>query len=126
LTSVFSTSSFTVPIVSGSAVSGTNIFAIIRVPGAVMMTAVRRCRASIPNRMYAAMMPPEMWAIPDVITVISSDWVIFGRYGRMVSGASVWPMKMLAATFSVSAPLAFITLRMPQAKKRTTSCMMPK
>jgi hypothetical protein len=28
----------------------------------------------------------------------------------MVSGASVWPMKMLAATFSDSAPLAPITL----------------
>ena len=27
------------------------------------------------------MMPPEMWAIPDVITVISSDSVIFGRTG---------------------------------------------
>ena len=51
-------------------------------------------------------MPPEMCAIPVVITVISSDCVIVGRYGRMVSGASVWPMKMLAATFSDSAPLA--------------------
>ena len=55
------------------------------------------------------MMPPEIWAIPDVITVINSDCVISGRNGRMVSGASVWPMKILAATFSDSAPLAFIT-----------------
>ena len=72
------------------------------------------------------MMPPEMCAMPAVITVISSDSVIFGRYGRMVSGASVCPMKMLAATFSVSAPLAFITRRMPIAKTCTTSCMIPK
>ena len=71
------------------------------------------------------MMPPEMCAMPEVITVISSDCVIFGRYGRIVSGASVCPMKMLAATFSVSAPLAFITLRMPQANSRTTNCITP-
>ena len=51
LTSVRSTSSFTVPIVSGTSVSGTKIFAIISVPGAVMMTAVSRCCASMPNRM---------------------------------------------------------------------------
>ncbi len=44
----------------------------------------------------------------------------------MVSGASVCPMKMLAATFSDSAPLAFITLRIAHAKNRTTSCMTPK
>ena len=72
------------------------------------------------------MMPPEMCAIPDVITVISSDCVIFGRNGRMVSGASVWPMKMLAATLSDSAPLARMKARIIQAKKRTTSCMTPK
>ena len=54
------------------------------------------------------MMPPEMCAMPEVITVMSSDWVMCGRYGRMVSGASVCPMKMLAATLSDSAPLAFM------------------
>ena len=63
------------------------------------------------------MMPPEMCAMPDVITVISSDCVIRGRYGRIVSGASVWPMKMLAATFSDSAPLAPITRFMTTAKQ---------
>ena len=51
-------------------------------------------------------MPPEMCAIPEVMTVISSDSVMRGRYGRIVSGASVCPMKMLAATLSDSAPLA--------------------
>ena len=50
-TSVCSTSSFTVPRVSGISVSGTKILAIINVPGAVMMTAVSRCCASMPNRM---------------------------------------------------------------------------
>ena len=33
---------------------------------------------------------------------------------------------MVAATFSVSAPLARMTNRMPTAKTRTTICMMPK
>ena len=51
LTSVFSICSLTVPRVSGVSVSGTNIFAIISVPGAVMITAVSRCRASMPNAM---------------------------------------------------------------------------
>ena len=41
----------TVPSVSGVSVSGTNIFAIISVPGAVMITAVSRCCASMPNAM---------------------------------------------------------------------------
>ena len=42
LTSVLSTSSRTVPAVSGCRVSGTKIFAIINVPGAVMITAVNK------------------------------------------------------------------------------------
>ena len=71
------------------------------------------------------MMPPEMWAIPEVMTVISSDCVIRGDRA-MVSGASVWPMKMLAATFSDSAPLAPITRFMTTAKSRTTTCMTPR
>ncbi len=49
-----------------------------------------------------------------------------GRYGRMVSGASVWPMKMLAATFSDSAPLAPITLFITTANSRTMICMTPR
>ena len=72
------------------------------------------------------MIPPEMCAIPEVMTVISSDWVMCGRYGRMVSGASVWPMKMLAATFSDSAPLAFMNRRIPTANSRTTNCITPR
>ena len=51
LTSVRSTFSVTAPIVLGTSVSGTSIFAIMIVPGAVMITAVSRCRASMPNAM---------------------------------------------------------------------------
>ena len=43
----------------------------------------------------------------------------------MVSGASVCPMKMLAATFSDSAPLHFITRCITIANIRTTSCITP-
>ena len=64
--------------------------------------------------------------MPEVMTVISSDSVIFGRNGRIVSGASVCPMKMLAATFNDSAPEAFITRRITSANRRTTICMTPK
>ena len=53
--------------------------------------------------------------MPLVITVISSERVRSGRNGRMVSGASVCPIKMLAATFSDSAPLAPMTRVMTQA-----------
>ena len=72
------------------------------------------------------MIEPEMWAMPDVITVISSERVIRGRNGRMVSGASVCPMKIEAATLRLSAPLAPITRLMMMAKARTMSCMMPR
>ena len=51
LTSVRSTSSVTAPMVCGTSVSGTKILAIISVPGAVMITAVSRWLASMPNRM---------------------------------------------------------------------------
>ena len=50
------------------------------------------------------MMPPETCAMPEVMMVISSERVAPARNGRMVSGASVWPMKMLAATLVLSAP----------------------
>ena len=96
------------------------------VPGAVMITAVRRCRASMPKAMYAAMIEPETWAMPAVITVISSERVILLRNGRMVSGASVWPMKMDAATLRLSAPLACSSLFITTAIARTTTCITPR
>ena len=77
--------------------------------------------------MYAAMMPPETCAMPLVMIVINSDFVTSGRNGRMVSGASVWPMKMLAATFSDSAPLAPISAGHARApRKFTINCITPK
>ena len=42
--------------------------------------------------------------MPEVIIVINSLRVAPSRNGRMVSGASVWPMKILAATLVDSAP----------------------
>ena len=75
--------------------------------------------------MYAAIMPPEMCAMPLVMTVISSDFVSFGKNGRIVSGASVCPMKMLAATLSDSAPLAPITIVITHAAARMMICMTP-
>ena len=64
--------------------------------------------------------------MPQVMTVKSSLSVILARNGRMVSGASVWPMKILAATLVDSAPLAPITRNMTQAMARMTTCMTPK
>ena len=72
-----------------------------------------------------AMMPPETWAMPLVIMVISSLRVAFFKNGRMVSGASVWPMKMLAATFMLSAPEMRMVLSMIHAIPRMTICMKP-
>ena len=96
------------------------------VPGAVMITAVSRCRASIPNAMYAAMIEPETCAMPEVMTVISSERVMRARNGLIVSGASVCPMKMDAATLRLSAPLAPISWLITLAKARTTTCMTPR
>ncbi len=72
------------------------------------------------------MIPALTWAIPDVITQRSSDWVIPPRKGRTVRGASVWPMKMEAATFTLSAPLAPMRRVMTTAKALTTTCMTPR
>ena len=75
--------------------------------------------------MYAAMIPPDTWAMPQVITHISSDFVNLFRKGRMVSGASVCPIKILAAISSDSAPLAPITRVITQAKARMKTCITP-
>jgi len=47
------------------------------------------------------------------------------RNGRMVSGASVWPMKTDAATFRLSAPEMRMVLSMTQAKPRMMICITP-
>ena len=56
---------------------------------------------------------------------MSSDFVSEGRNGRIVSGASVWPIKMLAATLSDSAPLAPITRVINHAAPRMMICIIP-
>lgn len=75
---------------------------------------------------YAANTPPAMCAMPPIIMVSSSDWVIFGIYGRTVSGASVWPMNTLAHTLVVSAPDTRITLVIAHAIARTITCITPR
>ena len=72
------------------------------------------------------MTAPDTCAMPLAMIVNSSDSVKPARKGRMVNGASVWPMKMLAATLVDSAPLAPITFCITTAIARTTSCMTPK
>ena len=64
--------------------------------------------------------------MPAVITHISSDCVILFRNGRIVSGASVWPMKIEAATFRLSAPLAPIRRVISFATARTITCITPR
>ena len=85
----------TLPSVAGISVSGTSILA--------MQDGSRRghddggeqvARLDALRDVHAAMMPPETWAMPLVMMVISSLRVALARNGRMVSGASVWPMKM--------------------------------
>jgi hypothetical protein len=48
------------------------------------------------------------------------------RKGRTVSGASVWPMKMEAATSRLSAPLAPMSRVMTRAARLTITCMTPR
>ena len=59
------------------------------------------------------------------LMTINSLRVALERNGRMVSGASVWPMKMLAATFMLSAPEIRIVLSMTQAMARMMICIRP-
>ena len=72
------------------------------------------------------MTAPETCAMPLVMMVNSSLRVRFARNGRMVNGASVWPMKMLAATQVDSAPLAPMIRRMAIAITLMTTCITPK
>ena len=64
--------------------------------------------------------------MPLVMMVNSSDSVSPARNGRMVSGASVWPMKMLAATLSDSAPLAPMTFCITDRHAAHDHCMTPR
>ena len=72
------------------------------------------------------MIPPLTCAMPDVMTHISSDFVMRLMNGRIVSGASVCPMNTEAATFRLSAPLAPINVVITFAKARTMIAMTPR
>jgi hypothetical protein len=72
------------------------------------------------------MMLPETWAIPAVMITMSSLRVMRARKGRMVSGASVCPMRMLAATLTLSAPDTFRNRPMARAAAPTTHCITPR
>ncbi len=72
------------------------------------------------------MMLPDTWAMPAVMMTISSLRVIRARKGRMVRGASVCPMRMLAATLTLSAPETFRKRPMARAAAVTTHCMTPR
>src|ERR1035437_11060019 len=74
---------------------------------------------------YAAITAPETCAIPAVMIVKSSDSVRPARNGLMVKGASVCPMKMLAATSSDSAPLTPMIFCMAIAINILTSIAVP-
>ncbi len=64
--------------------------------------------------------------MPLTMMVNNSDSVRPSRNGRMVMGASVWPMKMLAATLVDSAPLAPITRCITTAMAFTSTCITPR
>ena len=63
--------------------------------------------------------------MPQTMMVISSLRVMRGTYGRITSGASVWPMKIFAAADRVSLPLVRIAFCITHATARTTRCKMP-
>ena len=79
--------------------------------GQQMLAPRRRTRCTPPScRRKRA---PCRWSSRSSIPTASAS----GRNGRIVSGASVCPMKMLAATLSDSAPLAPITRASPTRRR---------
>ncbi len=64
--------------------------------------------------------------MPLTMMVKSSDSVMPSMNGRIVSGASVWPMKMLAATFSDSAPLAPMIFCITDGERLHDPCITPR
>ena len=131
LTSLRSTSTVTLPPVSGTADSGTRSLEITKAAGAFITLAVRRWPAmsgkygdSMPT--YAAITPPAIVAKPPTITVFNSDFVSRPMNGLIMSGASVMPTKIFPATERVSAPDVRIVRCMIQAMPRTRRCMMPR
>ena len=73
---VRSTSTFTVPAVADSSVSGRRSFATTSAAGADMTDAAMRCSAGAPKAMYAPMTLPAIVAKPPVMPAWSSESVI--------------------------------------------------
>ena len=65
-----------------------------------------------------------MCAKPPTMIACNSDCVSVARYGRIISGASVWPTKTLES-HSDSAPEVRIVFIISQAIPCTTRCRMP-
>ncbi len=92
-----------------------------------MIPAVSRCWICTPAiNTYAAITAPETWAMPLAMMQNNSLCVRFARNGRIVSGASVCPMKILAATLVDSAPLVPITRCITTAIAFTKICITPR
>ena len=63
--------------------------------------------------------------MPPVITTNISARDSFARYGRMNSGASTWPTKILAAVDNPTAPPTSSVFSSTREKPRTIGGMMP-
>ena len=62
---------------------------IMTAPGTILISKMLVPETEVPATAGIVKMPPETWAMPEVMMVMSSDWVAPARNGRMVSGASV-------------------------------------
>ena len=64
--------------------------------------------------------------MPPIIIASSSDCVMPGTYGLTMSGASVWPMKTLAATDERFRAARAHRIHHHPAIIQTTNCSTPK
>ena len=99
--------------------------AITKAAGALMTDAARICTPkSVPSSaIYNARTEPAIVAKPPVIIAFNSERVIFSRYGRTTSGASVCPRKTLAAMAIDSAPDTPSDIFMMRAMAKIRICM---
>ena len=87
----------------GVSVSGCNILANNKPPGADMKQAAIKYSTGTPMSAYPASALPATEANPPTITANNSDCVMPAMYGLTTKGASVWPTKMLAVALMDSA-----------------------
>ena len=67
-----------------------------------------------------------MVAMPPVMSANNSERLSFATYGLIMSGDSVCPRKISAATAKLSAPLSRMNFFVTQAKPYTTFCNTPR